>query len=84
MTHWLGATQSTALWQGEAHLPAWTLQWYQPQIASLWHGSARRPGVAIAPDATGAGAGAGPGDGAGAGAGAGGAGGAYVGAGCAV
>jgi hypothetical protein len=35
MTHWLGATQSTALWQGEAHLPAWTLQWYQPQIASL-------------------------------------------------
>lgn len=79
MTHWLGATQSTALWQGDAHLPAWTLQWYQPQIASLWQGRASKPGVAIWPDAAGAGAGAGGGAGAGAGAG-----GAYVGAGCAV
>ena len=78
--HWFGATQSAAVWQGKAHFENWVLQWCRPQVASLWQGSARRPGVDIWALAAGAGAGA-VGAGAGAYVGAGAGAGAYVGAG---
>jgi hypothetical protein len=67
MAHWLGATQSAAVWQGNAHLPYCVLQWWVPQTASLWQGNTRGPGVAM-PDPAGAAVGAGAGLGAGGGA----------------
>jgi len=68
--HWLGDTQSAAVWQGNAHFEYCGLQWCVPHTASLEQGSARGPGVAI-PDPAGAAVGAGAGAGAGAGYGAG-------------
>jgi hypothetical protein len=65
----LGATQSAAVWHGKAHLPYCVLQWWVPQTASFWQGSASGPGVAMA-DPVGAAVGPGAGAGVGAGAGA--------------
>jgi hypothetical protein len=62
ITHWFGDAQSAAVWQGNAHLLNCVLHRCRPQVASLWHGRARRPGVAIGLDAgepAGAGAAAG-------------------------
>jgi hypothetical protein len=57
------AAQSFAeFWQGNAHFENCTLHLAVPQFASLVHGSASGPGVAIAPPAAGATGGAvGPG-----------------------
>jgi hypothetical protein len=61
IVHVFGAMQSAADWQGKAHLPYCVLQWWVPQIASDWHGSASGPGVAIVPEPVGAGAAVGAG-----------------------
>jgi hypothetical protein len=59
--HWFGVMQSTADWQGNAHLPYCMLQWCVPHGTSFWHWNAMGPGTAIVPEAAGA---AGPGIGA--------------------
>jgi hypothetical protein len=77
MLHALGAMQSAAVWQGNAHLPYCVLQWWKPHVTSDWQGRASKPGTAIVPDAAGAaeeggatyGGGAGEGAGGGKGAG---------------
>lgn len=60
-------TQSTPVWQGNAHFPYCVLQWWSPQTASFWQGSANRPGVDIGAVDVGAGVGAGAGAGPGGG-----------------
>jgi hypothetical protein len=55
--HWLGVMQSTADWQGNAHLPYCVLQWCVPHGTSFWHWKAIGPGTAIVPAVVGVGAG---------------------------
>jgi hypothetical protein len=61
--------QSAPVWQGNAHFPYCVLQWWRPQVASVWHGKARGPGVESCALPAGPGAGAGAGAGAGPGGG---------------
>jgi hypothetical protein len=50
----LGDRQSTADWQGKAHLPYCRLQWCVPHGTSSLHWKAIGPGTAIVPEPVGA------------------------------